>query len=270
MQRCQDCHLPLVQGSDPSANIVGMQRSHRFPGANTAIPFIDGDMEQVQLHTRFLQANRVTVTIDKPTRTGALRSGKFIQPMISNVTEPPAYYYLGDAVTINTVVSNIGVGHDFPGGTSDINEVWVHFIVRDGQNRALYESGAIDGNGEVDPSAYFYRALAVDKEGKHVWRHDLFRMVGDSFKNVIKPGSADVVTYSFSVPSWAKNPLNVSAVVKYRKLNNQYARWALKDEQIRLPVVDVASDTISIPLRERIEAAESQTELPRITKLYTE
>ena len=82
-------------------------------------------------------------------------------------------------------------------------------------------------------------------------------MVGDSYKNAIKPGSADVVTYDFTVPSWAKNPLSVSAVVKYRKLNNRYARWALKDETLLLPVVDVAQDAISVPLRERVEASDS-------------
>ena len=224
---------------------------------NPIIPFIEGDLARIAMHTQFLQANKVTVTIDKPTRSHAMRSDKPVQADISNVTEPPGYYYLGDAVTINTVVSNVGVGHEFPGGTTDINEVWVHFVVRDGQDRIIFESGATDTAGNVDAGAYFYRSLPVDKEGKLVWRHDLFRMVGDSYKNAIKPGSADVVTYDFTVPSWAKNPLSVSAVVKYRKLNNHYARWALKDETLLLPAVDVAQDAISVPLRERVEASDS-------------
>jgi hypothetical protein len=258
VQRCQDCHFALVPGVDPSANSAGLQRSHRLPGANTAIPFIDGNPDQIDVHTRFLQANRVTVTIDKPTQREAQRSDKHVQADISEVTEPPGYFYLGDHVTINTVTSNTGVGHEFPGGTIDINEVWVHFAVTDGQNRTIFESGALDEHGDVDPAAYFYRSLPVDKEGKLVWRHDLFRMVGDSFRNVIKPGSSDVVTYDFTVPSWAKTPLSVSAIVKYRKLNQRYARWALKDDNIALPIVDVASDAITIPLRARIEASDQQ------------
>lgn len=258
VQRCQDCHYNLVPGTDPSASTAGLQRSHRLPGANTAIPHIDGDREQVELQTRFLQANRVTVTIDKPTREQAQRSDKPLQPDIADVTEPPGYYYLGDPVTVNTVIANIGVGHDFPGGTSDINEVWVNFVVADGQNRVIFESGALDEQGVVDPSAYFYRTLPVDKEGKLVWRHDLFRMVGDSYKNVIKAGSADVVSFNFTVPSWAKSPLNVGAIVKYRKLNIRYARWALKDETVVLPVVDMASDAITIPIRRRVEARDER------------
>ncbi len=254
MRRCQDCHFDFVAGSDPSASVEGLQRTHRTPGANTAIPFIDGDLVQLELNTRFLQANRVTVTIDRPTREQAQRSGKPVQPDISDVTEPPGYYYLGDPVTIHTVISNVGVGHEFPGGSTDINEVWVHFVVADGQNRVVFESGAVDPQGEVDTAAYFYRSLPVDKEGKLVWRHDLFRVVGDSYRNVIKPGSADVVTYNFTVPSWAKSPLNVGAIVRYRKFNNRYARWALQDATLELPIVDVASDAITIPVRERMEA----------------
>lgn len=254
VKRCQDCHFEPVPGHDPSANAAGLQQNHATPGANTAIPHINGDRQQVELTTRFLQANRVTVTIDKPTRPQAQRGIRYVDPEIAAVTEPPGYFYLGEAVTINTVVANIGVGHEFPGGSIDINEVWVYFVVTDGQQRVIFESGALDERRHVDPDAYFYRSLPVDKEGRLVWRHDLFRMVGDSYRNVIKPGSADVVTYSFTVPSWAKSPLVVSAVVRYRKFNQRYAAWALQDENVELPIVDVASDAITIPLRQRLEA----------------
>ena len=256
IKRCQDCHYPLVAGHDPSANTGGLQRSHRLPGANTAIPYIIGDKNQLAFNTRFLQANKITLTIDKPKRPQALHSEKYIEPDIVNVTEPPGYYYLGDKVTINAVVSNVGVGHEFPGGTTDLNEVWVHFVVTDGQGRTVYESGATNDQGNVDPKAYFYRSLPVDRDGRLVWRHDLYRMIGDSFKNVIESGGADVVTYHFTVPSWAKSPLNISAVLDYRKLNNRFARWAMKNDNIELPAIDVASDAITVPIRERIEATD--------------
>ena len=44
---CQDCHMPLepaVQGDAGAKN--GMVRSHRFLGANTALPHLRGDAEQ--------------------------------------------------------------------------------------------------------------------------------------------------------------------------------------------------------------------------------
>ncbi len=258
--RCQDCHFEKVRAADPSADRHGQVSSHRALGANTAIPYIDGDTEQLRLTAEFLQANKVTVSIDKPTRDDAVRNDRYVQPDITGLGESLSYYYLGEEATINVVVSNIGVGHDFPGGTSDINEAWVRFVATDAQGRPVYESGAVGSDGEVDPQAYFYRSLPVDKKGELVWRHDLFRMVGDSYKKVIEPGNADVVTYRVKVPAWAKSPLNLYAVVCYRKLNNRYAKWALKDENIRLPIVDVASDTLKVPLREKAEIVAERLE----------
>jgi hypothetical protein len=143
---------------------------------------------------------------------------------------------------------------DFPGGTIDINEAWVNLRVTDAQNRLVYESGAIEQDNSVDKNAHFYRALAIDRNGNHIWKHDLFNMVGDSYRKVIPAGSSDVVQYEFDVPSWAKGPLTASAVVRYRKFNNRYARWSLKDPHIELPVVDMARDSLDIALRLKKEA----------------
>jgi hypothetical protein len=253
VSRCQDCHFPLTAESDPSADEQGRVRSHFSLGANTAIPYIDKDVEQIRRTTEFLQANQVTLSIDKPSRDDAVRNGRYVQPDITHLGESTSYFYLGEEATIAIVVANVAVGHDFPGGTSDINEAWIRFVATDAQGQIIYESGALQPSGEVDPNAYFYRALAVDKSGALVWRHDLFRMVGDAFKKVIEPGASDVVTYKVKIPAWAKSPMNIYAVVRYRKLNHQYATWALKDEKIQLPIVDVASDTLKVSLREKAE-----------------
>ena len=165
------------------------------------------------------------------------------------------YFYLGEAVDLTTIVTNVGVGHDFPGGTTDINEAWVHLRVVDAQNDVVFESGGLTEHNDVDPKAHFYRTLAVDRHGKHVWRHDLFNMVGDSYRKVIPAGASDVVTYSFKIPAWVKSPLAVSATVRYRKFNNRYARWALARPDAKLPIVDVARADMQLPVREKPRVA---------------
>lgn len=245
--------MPVVESQDPSANVEGVARSHRTLGANTAIPWYNGDTEQLSLVTQFLQTDKVRVSIERPNRPGATRSKMPIDPTIATEAEAPVYFYLGETVNLNIVVTNSEVGHDFPGGTIDINEVWINLRVVDAQNNIVYESGGLTENNDVDPNAHFYLSLPIDRHGKHVWRHDLFNMIGDSYKKVIPSGSSDIVQYSFKVPSWAKSPLTASAVVRYRKFNNRYGRWALKDPTIRLPIVDVARDAISIPVRHKAE-----------------
>lgn len=247
--RCQDCHMPLVKGQDPSSDKNGYIRSHRYPGSNTAIPWLNGDKKQFEITKKFLQSNKVRVDIEEPNRDEAIRSKTFVNSEILKGTETPYYYYMGEEVSLNVIVSNIAVGHDFPGGSIDINQVWVSLRVTDAQNKVIYESGKVDKNQIVDAKAQFYRSLLIDRKGNTVWKHDLFNMTGRSYKKVIKSGGSDVIRYTFKIPYWVKGPLSVSAIVRYRKFNQHYAEWALDHKGIELPIIDMARDTLSIPIR---------------------
>jgi hypothetical protein len=101
--------------------------------------------------------------------------------------------------------------------------------------------------------ANFYLAQAVDKKGNLVWRHDLFNMIGESYRRVIPAGESDIVEYAFDVPSWAKSPLTVTATLKYRKLNDRYARFALRDKYLEIPAINLAWASLDIPVRMRHE-----------------
>ena len=93
---CQDCHMPLepaVQGDSGAKN--GMVRSHRFLGANTALPHLRGDAEQEQRTMENLRGRASLALLwSGPARVDALMRAR-------------------------------GVGHRFPGGTMDSNEVWL-------------------------------------------------------------------------------------------------------------------------------------------------
>jgi len=252
--RCQDCHFPLVKGTDPSANQAGKFVSHRSLGANTAIPYITNNHEQLELTKQFLQQSKVRLSLEIPNRKQALRSSKSVDPNLVELKETPGYFYLGENLNFSVVVSNVLVGHDFPGGSTDINEVWLHVIARDTSNRLVFESGQLDDKLTVDPKAHFYRSIPIDRHGKAVWRHDLFNMVGDSYKKTIPSGQSDIVKYHFKIPSWVKPPVIINATLKYRKFNQRYAEWVFKTPGISLPIVNMATKSISIPIRIRPEA----------------
>ena len=59
-QACADCHMPLVASHDPG-NHDGKIHSHRFPAANTAIPYVNQDEEQLKATEKFLQSGFITV-----------------------------------------------------------------------------------------------------------------------------------------------------------------------------------------------------------------
>jgi hypothetical protein len=256
VKRCQDCHMPKVAGADPSADEDGRIVSHRTLGSNTAIPWLNGDHTQFEAEKAFLQNGKLYLSIDAPWKQNASQSAKFVHEGVRSHAETPGYFYLGEQVRLSVNVTNASVGHHFPGGTTDINQVWIALSVVDAEDRAIFSSGAIDKNGSVDADAHFYRSLPIDRDGHLVWQHDLFNMVGDSYRKTIPAGESDVVSYDFEVPAWAKGPLVITATLRYRKFNKRYASWALGSEQIDLPVVDMARDAISVPVRIRPETAQ--------------
>jgi hypothetical protein len=251
--RCRDCHMPLTEAPDDPVAKDGMVRSHHFAAANTMLALAFDEQEQLERIRRFLKQAKMRISIDPPRRRDSEQSQFALDERVRDRTNTPWFYYLGESVDVNVVVTNNGVGHDFPGGTIDINEAWIELLVMDAEARRVYDSGALDDDNQVDPAAHFYRSLPVDRNGNLVWKHDLFNMVGESFKRVIRAGNSDIIDYSFAVPFWAKSPLTVTATLKYRKLNDRYARWALKDRYVPIPVVDLAWDSLTIPIRVRRE-----------------
>src|SRR5467141_2705667 len=59
---CADCHMPQVPSAD-LGNINGFVHSHRFPGANTAVPTANQDQTQLAQSVNFLQDKQVTVDV---------------------------------------------------------------------------------------------------------------------------------------------------------------------------------------------------------------
>ena len=120
--RCQDCHFPLVPSDDPSADNNGLVRSHRSPAANTAIPWLLGDTEQLSIVSDFLRANRIAVKIEKPMRVNAGHTTNIHSSEALDSKTNPSGFYPGETLSLSVAVTNLLIGHNFPAGTIDINE----------------------------------------------------------------------------------------------------------------------------------------------------
>jgi hypothetical protein len=69
-QQCADCHMPAEPSKD-AGNINGFVHSHRFPGANTALPTANEDAAQLKLTEGFLKSGALTVDIFAVSRAQA-------------------------------------------------------------------------------------------------------------------------------------------------------------------------------------------------------
>ena len=169
-QNCVDCHMGQVRSSD-AGNIGGFIHSHRFVGANTALPFVNKDQAQLDDTERFLQDRKVSVDIfalSPETRENRVVQASGASPMqaettfavgeeaeheavgmtgeanVAPVTAPlnrvEGAVVPGEIARVDVVVRTLGVGHFFPGGTVDAFDCWLELKATDDSGKvALLE-----------------------------------------------------------------------------------------------------------------------------------
>jgi Flp pilus assembly protein TadD len=239
---CQDCHMPLEPATlgDVSAK-NGMVRSHRFLAANTALPFLRGDDEEVAMIEKFLRDAKLRVDVFALRRD----DGTVVQAL--DRARPAVR--AGEAIDLHVVVRNQGVGHTFPGGTLDSNESWVQVTVRDPSGAIVFQSGGVGANEEVDPDAHFYKVLFVDGAGEPALVRDPQHFHAPVYARVIGPGTADVARYRIRMPAGlAGGELTVEARVLWRKFASVFNRFVFARTKLpKLPRFD-GRQTPALPI----------------------
>ena len=260
-QTCRDCHMPLVPSDDPAAD-DGLVRSHRFPGANTALPFVNGDAEQLKAVQDFLRDDQISVDVFGITRVAEAppspaQTPRGGEPTLSSTfavgeesaqfgagralapNAPPAEVVApidgvsvavrrGESVRVEVVVRTRKVGHFFPGGTVDAFDVWVEFEAYDDRGRVLLHSGAAadEGSGPVDSGAHFYRSLQLDGHGNPINKRNAWMTRSVAYVRLIPPGAADTVHYRLQIPEDAGDRIFLRAKVNYRKFAWWLTQWS--------------------------------------------
>ncbi len=258
---CPDCHMPRV-ASDDAGNVDGKVHSHRFPAANTALPFAYHDEAQLQQTVDFLQARQVTVDIfamtqgKEPEAAGESRGLRTEGPALSTTStvgeetgmavgsglgaaprgpaEPvyapldriPATVRRGDSTRIDVVVRTRGVGHAFPGGTIDAFDCWLELKATDSAGRTIFWSGMADESAPVDKGAHFYRALLIDEHGNPIDKRNAWATRAVIYARAIPPGAADTVRFRLHVPPDAAETIHLEARLDYRKFSYYNTRYA--------------------------------------------
>ena len=259
---CADCHMPLVPSKD-DGNIDGYVHSHRFPGANTAVPVANEDAKQLEASRKFLQDKQLSVdifAIAPATSKGGQKTPEAPKQELSTtfavgeeaeislpkgaageareITAPlgrvDAAVRRGDDVLVEVVVRTRKVGHFFPGGTIDAFDVWVELQATDDKGQTIFWSGKVedDGKGPVDPGAHFYKSLQIDGHGNPINKRNAWASRAVVYVRLIPPGAADTVHYHLHVPENAGEHINLHAKLNYRKFqwwNTQFAFGGVAD-----------------------------------------
>lgn len=236
---CKDCHMRLLTLDDPARGTAGKHRSHRFIGANQAVPWLRGDKEQVRLTEEWLQGRAEVPEIQSRWATGPA-----VGVRIAASTAPAP----GGLLRWSVVMSSNKVGHNYPTGPLDLIETWLEVTVRDAKGKVLYSSGALDPDGNADPKAFYLKAIGVDENGKPILRHELWHMVGQRSKRALFSGYSDSAPYELRLPKGAAGPVVIEARLRYRKFRQAFADIVLGKGKPPLPITDVGADRVEVPL----------------------
>ena len=260
---CSDCHMPLVRSND-EGNVGGYVHSHRFPGANTAVPFANEDAVQMETSKKFLQDKQVSVDIFAISPAGkkeaeegnkgypkqelsttfavgeeaevALPQGKTgeARPITAPLERVNAEVRRGDDVLVDVVVRTRKVGHFFPGGTVDAFDVWLELQAVDEKGQTIFWSGKVEDNGKgpVEAGAHFYKSLQIDEHGHAINKRNAWATRAVVYVHLIPPGAADTVHFRMHIPESAGQHITLHAKLNYRKFmwyNTQFSFGGITD-----------------------------------------
>jgi len=199
-QTCVDCHM-----ADDGTGV----HDHAAPGGNVAVAEAFGETDFAATVTQKLKS--------------AIQLQAFVAP---------------DGVHV--LVMNVGSGHAFPTGVTDVREPWVEVQALDANQNVVERYGSVDGSsGLLPPGAARLGMDIAASDGTVLYRHELTQATRLPFQRLVPAQSSVelVVPIPASLPPAATN---LDAVLYYRNVRTAYYRLASGDATGHAPDVEVA------------------------------
>ncbi|MGL4420419.1 MAG: multiheme c-type cytochrome, partial [Gemmataceae bacterium] len=284
-ENCNSCHMPLKPSQDfGSKDFDGTgtrkRHDHFFPAANTGLPATlklepryasrtPNFDEWIQKNADFLKGTAADGSDKK------LRIDLFgIKPFAADGTVNDAGLQMlrpqlpplqpGKTYLIEVVVRTLNIGHHFSQGTVDSNEIWVDFAATSG-GKPIARNGALanaDDSGSVDDRAHFINVHALDRHGNRIDRRNPQDIFTPLYDKQIPPGAGQVVHYKLTIPADVKDAVELTVRLRYRKFDEKYMEYVYAKDRSsaipRLPIVDIATDSVTLPIADRASSVPLQ------------
>ena len=235
---CQDCHMRTVAQAQQVARVM---RPIPVPGKTWA----EGK-ERADVHAHLFAGANVNSEAAGIGAGHAAAAEQRLKGAASLALQLPAKAKPGRTATIGLSVSNVSAGHAIPTSITELREVWIELVVKDGNGATIYTSGMIREDGSVDPTAVMYHAVLHDADGKVTYLP--WRAVKMVKEHLIPPKQTVTESFAVAVPKGTVGPLEVSARLRYRSAPQNVMDELFGKGTFVIKTVNMASTTGRLPV----------------------
>ena len=137
---CQDCHMPAVVGEIPITSVLGEPRE----GMSRHV-FIGGNFFMLRMLNRY-RTDLAVAALPQEMDASAARTIAHLQSEAAEIAIDRVEH-LGARLEAEISIKNLG-GHKLPTAYTS-RRVWLHVLVRQKNNKVVFESGAINEQGRI-------------------------------------------------------------------------------------------------------------------------
>ena len=252
---CQTCHMarePLPANAQDAGAKDGTLVSHRWLGGNTLMPAYYKYDEQAEKLAAFLRngidgkgvLNVDIFGLEKENAAATDSDQVLVAPLgLTSFAIAP-----GETLIADVVIQNKGIAHSLVPEQRDFYESWVDFTVKDNAGKTLAESGFIQPDGNLDPSAHSFTSRLINVKGELNGLHEIWHNRVLAYNNSIQSGRSQLVRYRFRLPKTISGSVAMTATVRYRRFNQHFIDYAMDAKHYPMPIVDMASATKTLQI----------------------
>jgi len=233
---CQDCHMRQL----PGVPATGSTARADNPGVSAP-----GGRERAHIFTHYLVGANAAIPalFDSGEQNAAIAYENLQNCATIEITTPP-YPAVWQNADIQVRVHNVGAGHYLPTGLSEVREMWLEILVKDAGGRTIFQSGGVDGEGNLDSQARLFNIVLADKEGNHTINVAMAdRIVSDTR---IPPKGYRIEHYTFLVPLRGILGYTVEARLQYRSAPQSTINALLGSAAPTLPIIEMTSASAEV------------------------
>ncbi|KAA3600990.1 MAG: cytochrome c554 family protein [Candidatus Scalindua sp. AMX11] len=230
---CQDCHMR----QRPGFPCTGSTERPDNPGFAT--PKIMGGVERPHIWTHyFVGGSTIPLSLPPNSEVQPQMAVERLKNAATLSIEGDPNVKEGGLFQFKVSIKNTGAGHYLPTGLTELRQMWLDVSVTDSAGKTLFQRGQVNEAGAIDPQAVVYHTVFGNEKGEetlHVW--EATHIISD---NRVPPKGQKEERFSLLIPSNIETPIKIKAVLNYRSAPQYLVDLLLKEEAIKIPIINMA------------------------------